>query len=174
MLKKTAKHFPQIRNNVIYFYRSLTLRKDTVMFQNVKSILFDLDGTLIDSMWMWKQIDIEFLGKYGIELPEGLQQEIEGMSFSETATYFKTRFNIPKTEEEILKLVGNKGFDLEKLQEDANSAETWNEIKNDIDFAYKHGINGTPSTMINGNVYVGVKPYKEFKEWIKNYGAEER
>lgn len=77
------------------------MRKDTVMFQNVKSILFDLDGTLIDSMWMWKQIDIEFLGKYGIELPEGLQQEIEGMSFSETATYFKTRFNIPKTEEEM-------------------------------------------------------------------------
>ena len=80
----------------------------------------------------------------------------------------------PKTEDEILKLVANKGFDLEKLQEDANSAETWNEIKNDIDFAYKHGINGTPSTMINGNVYVGVKPYKEFKEWVKNYGAEER
>ena len=42
----------------------------------------------------------------------------------------------PKTEDEILKLVANKGFDLEKLQEDANSAETWNEIKSDIDFAY--------------------------------------
>ena len=62
------------------------------------------------------------------------------------------------------KLVANKGFDTDKLQEDANSLETLSEIKNDIDYAYKHGINGTPSTMINGNVYVGVKTYNEFKD----------
>lgn len=80
----------------------------------------------------------------------------------------------PQTEEEILKLVANKGFDTDKLQEDANSLETLSEIKNDIDYAYKHGINGTPSTMINGNVYVGVKTYNEFKDWVKEYGAEER
>ena len=27
-----------------------------------KAMLFDLDGTLVDSMWMWEAIDIEFLG----------------------------------------------------------------------------------------------------------------
>ena len=31
-----------------------------------KAILFDLDGTLVDSMWMWKEIDIEYLGKFGL------------------------------------------------------------------------------------------------------------
>lgn len=80
----------------------------------------------------------------------------------------------PQTEDEILKLVENKGFNLEKLQEDANSLETMNQIKDEIDFAYKHGINGTPSTMINNEVYVGVKPYKEFKEWIEKNGAEKK
>lgn len=80
----------------------------------------------------------------------------------------------PQTEDEILKLVENQGFDLEKLQEDANSLETMNQIKDEIDFAYKHGINGTPSTMINNEVYVGVKPYKEFKEWVKKNGAEKK
>ena len=80
----------------------------------------------------------------------------------------------PQTEEEILKLVANKGFDLDKLQEDANSLETQNELKKDIDFAYKHGIMGTPSTMINNEVYVGIKPYKEFKEWVEKYGATEK
>ena len=82
--------------------------------------------------------------------------------------------NKPQTEAEILKLVENKGFDIEKLQDDANSIETWTEIKNDIDYANKHGINGTPSTMIENDVYVGVKPYSEFKEWVKEYGAKEK
>ena len=54
-----------------------------------KAMLFDLDGTLVDSMWMWKKIDIEFLGRFGYECPDDLQKSIEGMSFSETAVYFK-------------------------------------------------------------------------------------
>ena len=27
------------------------------------AFLFDLDGTLVESMWMWKAIDIEYLGR---------------------------------------------------------------------------------------------------------------
>ncbi len=69
--------------------------------KHIKAVLFDLDGTLVDSMGMWKDIDIAFLGRFGIELPEGLQDEIEGMSFSETAVYFKERFRIPMSLEEI-------------------------------------------------------------------------
>ena len=61
----------------------------------IKAVIFDLDGTLVDSMWMWKQIDIEFLGRFGHECPEDLQKVIEGMSFSETAVYFKERFDLP-------------------------------------------------------------------------------
>lgn len=67
----------------------------------VKAVIFDLDGTLVDSMWMWKQIDIEFLGRYGLECPEDLQDIIEGMSFSETAVYFKERFSIPMELDEM-------------------------------------------------------------------------
>ncbi|WP_313132335.1 HAD family hydrolase [Anaerocolumna sp.] len=71
------------------------------MFNNVKAVLFDLDGTLVDSMWMWKDIDVEFLNKYGMEYPEGLQESIEGMSFSETAEYFKSRFQLKQSLEHI-------------------------------------------------------------------------
>ena len=59
------------------------------------AVLFDLDGTLVDSMWMWKEIDIEYLGRFGLSCPPDLQKIIEGMSFSETAEYFKHRFQIP-------------------------------------------------------------------------------
>lgn len=71
------------------------------MLDNMKGVLFDLDGTLVDSMWMWKSIDIEYLGQFHISLPEDLQEAIEGKSFSETALYFKERFSIPQSLEEI-------------------------------------------------------------------------
>lgn len=71
------------------------------MYKDIKAVIFDVDGTLIDSMWIWRQVDIEFLGKRGIPLPEKLQSEIEGMSYSETAIYFKARFDLPESLEEI-------------------------------------------------------------------------
>ncbi len=71
------------------------------MLEHVKAVLFDLDGTLVDSMWMWKDIDVEYLKRYGRRLPSKLQKEIEGMSFSETAVYFKEHFQLPQSLEEI-------------------------------------------------------------------------
>ena len=71
------------------------------MLNDIKAVIFDLDGSLVDSMWMWRDIDIEYLGKFGIPLPENLQREIEGMSFSETAVYFKEHFNIPDSIEQM-------------------------------------------------------------------------
>ena len=71
------------------------------MLKDIKAVLFDLDGTLVDSMWVWKQIDIEYLGRFGIALPETLQSEIEGMSFSETAIYIKEKFQISDSVEQM-------------------------------------------------------------------------
>lgn len=77
----------------------MTLKKE--IFQGIEAVLFDLDGTLIDSMWIWEDIDREYLGKFGIDLPDDLEEMVQGMSFSETAEYFKKRFHIPQPLEEI-------------------------------------------------------------------------
>ena len=53
------------------------------VIRSKKAVLFDLDGTLVDSMWMWYQIDVEYLGRFGLACPPDLQRNIEGMSFSE-------------------------------------------------------------------------------------------
>ena len=66
-----------------------------------EAVIFDLDGSLVDSMWMWKAIDIEYLKGFGIEAPKDLQKEIGGRSFVETAIYFKERFSLPDTIEKI-------------------------------------------------------------------------
>ena len=58
------------------------------------AVIFDLDGTLIDSMGMWHEIDVEYLMRFGIEAPEDLQKELEGLTYTEVAQYFKDRFHI--------------------------------------------------------------------------------
>lgn len=70
--------------------------------EGVTALLFDMDGTLIDSMWMWDAIDIEFLDRYGLTMPPTLKKDIEGYGFHETAIYFKEHFPIPDTVEEIM------------------------------------------------------------------------
>lgn len=80
------------------------------MLEHIKAVIFDLDGTLVDSMWMWRDIDIEYLGRYGIPLPENLQKDISGMSFSETAVYFKETFGIPEPLEEIKQTWNDMAF----------------------------------------------------------------
>lgn len=83
---------------LIFIHRA---KRGDYMFSNIKAVIFDLDGTLIDSMWVWKQIDIEYLKKREIPLPEDLQKNIEGCSFTETAVYFKKRFELEDSIEEI-------------------------------------------------------------------------
>lgn len=80
------------------------------MLTNIKACLFDMDGTLVDSMHIWKDIDIAFLGRFGYELPPNLQKEIEGMAFKETAQYFKEHFDLPLSIEEIMNCWNEMAF----------------------------------------------------------------
>ncbi len=73
-----------------------------MMLNNIDACIFDMDGTLIDSMWMWKDIDIEFLGRKNITIPDNLQKQIEGMNFLQTAVYFKEHFGFEESVEEIM------------------------------------------------------------------------
>lgn len=65
------------------------------------AVIFDLDGTLVDSMWVWDKIDEAFLASHQIEKPNDMNEDLEGKSFTETAIYFKERFKLEMSIEEI-------------------------------------------------------------------------
>ena len=55
------------------------------MLENVDACIFDLDGTLVDSMWVWVSVDEEYIRKYKLTKPKDFHAGMEGMSYSETA-----------------------------------------------------------------------------------------
>ena len=72
--------------------------------------IFDLDGTLIDSMEVWKQIDKGFLFKRGISLPNDYHEYAKvttPLSPAESAAYAIDFFGLTDTVESILKEVNS-------------------------------------------------------------------
>ena len=67
-----------------------------------KAAIFDLDGTLIDSMGVWEDIDIDFLAKRHLSVPEGYISEISAKSFKEAAEYTISLFGLKERAEDII------------------------------------------------------------------------
>ena len=54
----------------------------------MKAAIFDMDGTLLNSMQVWINFSPTFCRKYGIEWSDDIQNAIMTMSFVEAAEYF--------------------------------------------------------------------------------------
>ncbi len=67
-----------------------------------KAAIFDLDGTLLDSMWVWDKIDIDFLARRNLTVPDGYFGQIASKTFRETAEYTITLFGLDDTAEDIM------------------------------------------------------------------------
>ena len=67
-----------------------------------KAALFDMDGTLLDSMGVWAQVDEDFFSIRGINVPDDYGPNLAGKSFMQSAEYTKERFGLPESCEEIV------------------------------------------------------------------------
>ena len=67
-----------------------------------QAALFDMDGTLIDSMGVWARVDEAFFARRGMSVPADYARAIAGLSFRQTGEYTKERFQLPESVDEIL------------------------------------------------------------------------
>lgn len=67
----------------------------------MKCAIFDLDGTLIDSMEVWKKADYALLKKYGRKPDEEYSQKIITLNFTQGAEFIIQKFEIDRSPEEI-------------------------------------------------------------------------
>lgn len=73
------------------------------MLKGKKAVIFDMDGSLVDSMWVWLEVDRIYMEKHRLTAPETFHKDIEGMSYIETAQYFVDTFDsLERTREEVM------------------------------------------------------------------------
>lgn len=70
--------------------------------KNIKGAIFDLDGTLVDSMGVWYRIDDEFLGRRGFPADESYKQAVKTMKYETAAHYTIERYGLSETPEEVM------------------------------------------------------------------------
>ncbi len=65
-------------------------------------VIFDMDGTLIDSMPYWENVGPNYLRSRGVKPPEDFGEKIEAMTLLESCAYLKECYGFPETVEDIL------------------------------------------------------------------------
>ncbi len=73
---------------------------------NIRAAVLDMDGTLIDSMGIWHQIDKDFFAEHNLVPPEGISNQVNKMTMQEWADFFTREFHIGMTGEQVIQRIG--------------------------------------------------------------------
>ena len=69
----------------------------------IRGAVFDADGTLLDSMWIWDSIAEDYLRSLNIEPKENLTELFQSFSLKQAAEYYQTHCGVRLSTEEIIR-----------------------------------------------------------------------
>ena len=82
------------------------------IIHNKKLLIFDMDGTLLDSMKLWKYLGRIYLQSKGKLAQDNLEEVIDIMTLNESASYLKSTYNLNESldiiENQILDMIEDK------------------------------------------------------------------
>ena len=68
----------------------------------IKCAIFDFDGTLFDSMFIWESVGEIYLRSLGKEPKPTLREDVRALSLYQSACYFRKEYGLPLSEEQIM------------------------------------------------------------------------
>ena len=71
--------------------------------KNIEGAVFDLDGTLLDSSWVWEKVDEKFLGDRGFQVPDDYVDEMSPLGAERAAVYTIERFGLNEDKDDIVR-----------------------------------------------------------------------
>lgn len=71
-------------------------------FKNIRGAIFDMDGTLIDSMSAWETVGADYLRARGVEPRPDLAQNVATMSMAQIARHFREEYGLRESAAEII------------------------------------------------------------------------
>lgn len=68
----------------------------------ISGVIFDFDGTLFDSMYLWKTLGETYLAEKGVQAEPGLWQKLKPLGLSQSAQFLKDTYQLPLSCDEIV------------------------------------------------------------------------
>ena len=68
----------------------------------IRGAIFDVDGTLLDSMFIWDTIGETYLRSIGYQPKENLNETFKNMSLHQAARYYQTEYGVTQSIDEIM------------------------------------------------------------------------
>lgn len=76
-----------------------------------EALIFDLDGTLIDSIWVWRDMDSNYLLQKGLQIDDDYIEKIHQLSFYDGAKFTIDYYHLNQSPEEVIEELENLAFE---------------------------------------------------------------
>ena len=91
-----------LRKKLSKIYDWAETYKPAYAFKGIKGAIFDIDGTILDTMPIWDQAGVRYLETLGIKADPSIGKKMFTMTISQAANYLIDNYNLDKDEETVI------------------------------------------------------------------------